>query len=238
MRIYIGYDDKQSDASQVCEYSIQKYARTDVDIVHLKTSELEEQGIYWRQDTGSTDFSYSRFLVPHLENYNGWAIFVDSDFVFKKDICTLGDELACTPNADLMSCFVIRHAPYVPQQSTKFYGQTQEQLPMKNWSSLIFYNCGHEHTKRLTPMLVNNQKPSYLHRFQWTQDHLIGMMDVRWNWLVGEYGICQGKPYALHFTNGGPFNGEYGQDYEDVWLNMYEEMTGLPWSSQDPTGSN
>ena len=235
MRIYIGYDDNQFDASQVCEYSIQKWARTDVDIIHLKTSELEEQGIYWRQDKGSTDFSYSRFLVPHLENYNGWAMFVDSDFVFMKDIWTLGDELACTPNADLMSCYVIRHAPYIPAQETKFYGQKQEALPKKNWSSLIFYNCGHEHTKRLTPMLVNNQTPKYLHRFEWTEDHLVGMMDVRWNWLVGDYGICSGKPWGLHFTNGGPFNGEYGQDYEDVWLNMYEEMTGLPWSSQDQT---
>ena len=101
MRIYIGYDEEQEDASKVCEYSILKHAKVDIDIVHLKTSELREQGLYWRTDTGSTDFSYSSFLVPHLEDYNGWAIFVDSDFVFQRDICTLGDELAQTPNADL-----------------------------------------------------------------------------------------------------------------------------------------
>ena len=103
MRIYIGYDPEQEDASKVCEYSIHKHAKVDVDIVHLKTDELREQGLYWRNDTGSTDFSYSRFLIPHLEGYNGWAIFVDSDFVFTKDICTLGDDLAQTPNADMMS---------------------------------------------------------------------------------------------------------------------------------------
>ena len=233
MKIYIGYDPEQEDASRVCEYSIHKHAKVDVDIVHLKTEELREQGLYWRTDTGSTDFSYSRFLVPHLQNYNGWAIFVDSDFVFTKDIYTLGDELAQTPNADLMSCFVIRHAPYVPAQETKFYGRKQEQLPMKNWSSLIFYNCGHEHTKKLTPMLVNNQSPKFLHRFEWTQDHVIGMMDVRWNWLVGEYGICQGEPWGLHFTNGGPFNNEWGQDYEDIWLEYFHELTGLDYKNDN-----
>ena len=120
MRIYIGYDSEQEDASRVCEYSIHKHAKVDVDIVHLKTDTLREQGLYWRQDTGSTDFSYSRFLIPHLEDYTGWAIFVDSDFVFTKDIHTLGDDLAQTPNADMMSCFVIRHAPYVPKQEIKF----------------------------------------------------------------------------------------------------------------------
>ena len=233
MRIYIGYDSEQEDASRVCEYSIHKHAKVDVDIVHLKTDTLREQGLYWRQDTGSTDFSYSRFLIPHLEDYTGWAIFVDSDFVFTKDIHTLGDDLAQTPNADMMSCFVIRHAPYIPKQEIKFYGKRQEQLPMKNWSSLMFFNCGHEHTKKLTPMLINNQTPKFLHRFEWTKDHIIGMMDVRWNWLVGEYGICQGQPWGLHFTNGGPFNNEWGQDYEDIWLQYYNELTGEDYTSDN-----
>jgi hypothetical protein len=59
------------------------------------------------------------------------------------------------------------------------------------------------------------------------------MMDVRWNWLVGEYGICQGSPWGLHFTNGGPFNNEWGQDYEDVWLEYFNEMTGLDYKTDN-----
>lgn len=233
MRIYIGYDSQQEDASRVCEYSIHKHAKVDVDIRHLRLDDLREQGAYWRPDTGSTEFSYSRFLIPYLEDYNGWALFVDSDFVFQRDICTLGDELACTPNADVMSCFVVRHAPYQPNQETKFFGRKQEFLPKKNWSSLMFLNCGHEHTKKLTPMLVNNQSPKFLHRFEWTEDHLVGMLDVRWNWLVGEYGKCSENPWGLHFTNGGPFNNEWGQDYEEVWLEYFNELTGLDYRNDN-----
>ena len=34
----------------------------------------------------STEFTFSRFLVPYLQNYRGWAIFCDSDFIFLNDI--------------------------------------------------------------------------------------------------------------------------------------------------------
>ena len=30
---------------------------------------------------GSNDFIYSRFLVPYLMNFNGWAIYADGDMV-------------------------------------------------------------------------------------------------------------------------------------------------------------
>ena len=50
-----------------------------------------------------------------------------------------------------------------------------------------------------------------------------------WNWLVGEYEPDVKGIRGLHFTNGGPWNGVWGQDYEDYWLDMYEEMIGYPF---------
>jgi len=33
----------------------------------------------------STEFSYSRFLVPYLSDYKGISIFVDHDFIFRQN---------------------------------------------------------------------------------------------------------------------------------------------------------
>lgn len=229
MKIYIGWDSLQEDASMVCEYSIHKHAKYDIDIKHLKLEELEDQNLYWRETaSASTEFSYSRFLVPYLQDYNGWAIFVDSDFVFLRDIHEIYEQLKYTPNADDYSCFVVKHADYIPKQEVKFYGKKQEALPMKNWTSFILFNCEHPDVKRLNPLTINNHSPRWLHRFEWTRPERVGMLDVRWNWLVGEYGICD-DPWALHYTNGGPFNNEWGQDYEDVWLQYFKEHTGLDY---------
>lgn len=228
MKIYIGYDSLQTDASDVCEYSIHKHSRYDIDVSHLKQQELRDNNLYWRNDYASTEFSYTRFLIPHLESHNGWAMFCDSDFLFTKDVSVMFNALLKDKYLDRYSCFVVRHKAYEPKAKTKFFGHNQEALPKKNWSSLILFNCGHEDCKNLTPLTVNNRTPQWLHRFEWTKDSNIGMLDVRWNWLVGDYPEIP-EPWGIHFTNGGPFNGVHGQDYEDIWYNYFTEMTGLDY---------
>ena len=39
----------------------------------------------------STDFSFTRFLVPHLNMYQGIALFMDSDMYLRTDITELFD---------------------------------------------------------------------------------------------------------------------------------------------------
>ena len=233
MKIYIGHDSKQQDATKVCEYSLHKHAKYDIDIDILRMDKLVEDGVYWRTECkASTEFTYSRFLIPHLENYTGWAMFVDSDFVFLKDITPVVEDIIQRPGSERYSCFVVRHAEYTPKNEFKFYGEHQEAVPKKNWSSLILFNCSHPDVKKLSTIAVNNMSPQYLHRFEWTNDIRIGSLDVRWNWLVGEYDINP-EPYALHFTNGGPFNQVWGQDNEDIWLQYFQELTGLDYKKLD-----
>lgn len=229
MKIYIGYDSKQHDASRVCEYSLRKHCSTDLDIVHLKTDELKKQGIYFRTEgsPASTEFTYSRFLVPYLQNYKGWAMFVDSDFVFTHDINSLFRRVFYDLSSDTKSVYVCQHPMYTPKSDTKFYGKPQLTFPKKNWSSLMVFNCEHPHAKWLTPMSVSNQTPQWLHRFTWTTENSLGHIPTMWNWLVGEYEGGDPIPYGIHFTNGGPFNRVYGQDYEDIWVNYYSEMSSL-----------
>lgn len=221
--IYIGWDSKQQTASQVCEYSIRKHASKPVRIIHLKKQDLIENNSYFRPDgdPSSTEFTYARFLVPYLENYKGNAFFVDSDFVFTSDICSLSEEI--NKRMENHSVFVTKHKDYVPKNNIKFYGEEQLTFPKKNWSSLMYFNCGHTDCKNLTPMSISNSTPQWLHRFNWTTDNNIGHIPITWNWLVGEYGNSIDNPNGLHFTNGGPFNDVHGQDYENVWLTYYYE---------------
>ena len=84
LTIYIGWDSREPIAADVCKHSILEHASIPVNIVYLKQEELRKQGIYFRDvdNLGSTEFTFTRFLVPYLNNYDEFAVFVDCDFVF------------------------------------------------------------------------------------------------------------------------------------------------------------
>ena len=59
-----------------------------------------------------------------------------------------------------------------------------------------------------------------MHRFGWLKDFEIGKINHEWNWLIGWYKEPQnGKPKALHFTQGGPWLGSQYEngEYSDIW---------------------
>lgn len=230
MKIYIGHDHNQSVATDVCEFSIHKYTKYPVHTERLDISELRNTGAYYRPDgsPASTEFTYTRFLVPYINDYKGWAMFVDSDFLFAGDVTNMWDEhIHYDQNAENTAVYCVRHMHYKPKNKTKFWGNTQEDVPRKNWSSLMIFNCSHPSVKKLNPLTVANQSPQWLHRFGWCNDEEIGHISYTWNWLVGEYGKPEKiPPKALHFTNGGPWNDVWGQDYEEYWRATYFEMTG------------
>ena len=80
MRIYVGYDTREDIAYQVCRHSILT-RNENVSVTPLKQNELREQGWYHRpvDKLASTEFTFTRFLVPELTNFDGWALFCDSD---------------------------------------------------------------------------------------------------------------------------------------------------------------
>ena len=85
INIFIGYDAKEDIAYRVCKYSLLKRASTKIKVTSLKLDELISKKLYTRtiDPLASTQFTYSRFLVPKLMNYSGWAVFCDCDFIFK-----------------------------------------------------------------------------------------------------------------------------------------------------------
>ena len=82
MKVYVGYDTREDIAYQVCEHSI-KRRNGQIEIIPLKQKDLREKGIYYREvdKLASTEFTFTRFFIPYLNNYKGWAIFCDCDFV-------------------------------------------------------------------------------------------------------------------------------------------------------------
>jgi hypothetical protein len=218
MKVFVGYDAREDIAYKVCEYSIKKHQPT-AEVIPLVQDDLRALGLYWREKDAlaSTDFSLTRFLVPALMNYQGWAVFCDCDFLWTDDIQKLFDL-----RDETKAVMVVKH-DYTPVEGIKMDGQQQHIYPRKNWSSMILWNCGHPSNKYLVPDAVNAETPQFLHRFQWIRDHYIGEVDKEWNWLVNWY--KDGTPKAIHYTEGGPWFDNYKDcDYAEVWNNYKLEL--------------
>jgi lipopolysaccharide biosynthesis glycosyltransferase len=236
MKVFIGWDSREDIAYQVCKNSI--LSRTeDIDVEPLKLTELKDKGIYTRDvdPLSSTEFTFTRFLVPYLMNYQGWAIFVDCDFVFLEDIKQLFD---IAKKRDYAVMCVMHN--YKPSTLLKMDNKPQHNYPRKNWSSMMIFNCGHPANKVLTPDVVNTETGAYLHRFQWLEDHDLGAIGHEWNWLVGWYKEPQhGKPKAIHYTEGGPWFDNYKHcEYGAVWTEeKYKYLKTLHNPPEVPTVS-
>ena len=211
--IFIGYDSKVKIAYHVLTESILKNSSTPVTVSPINLGNLKN--IYTRKQDplASTEFSFSRFLVPHLMNYNGWAIFMDSDMVMLSDIT----ELWNLRNEDY-AIQVCKH-DYTPSSKNKFLGNNQTIYAKKNWSSLMLMDCSK--CKTLTPEYVNTRSGLELHQFKWLDENLIGSIPLEWNWLVGEYPYKK-DVHNVHFTEGGPYFKDYkNTEYANEWFNIY-----------------
>ena len=135
--IFIGYDKRERAATNVLIDSLYKKSSVPLAITPLITENLIKSGLYFRKrdPKQSTDFSFTRFLVPYLMNYEGWAIFMDCDMLCQEDISELWDQRS---NNYSIMCYKHNH---VPSEKTKFQGETQTSYPKKNWSSLMLFNC-------------------------------------------------------------------------------------------------
>jgi len=204
IQIFIGFDHRERAATNVLIDSLYNNSRVPISITPLVTSQLRKQKLYWRDrdENQSTDFSFTRFLVPYIMNYQGWAVFMDCDILCRTDISELANFYD-----DQFSLLCVKHN-HIPIEKVKFQGEKQTSYPKKNWSSFMIFNCSK--CKSLSLEYVNNASGLDLHRFHWLDgDHLIGSIDQNWNYLVGvnndEKNIDKEKIKMLHWTLGGPW---------------------------------
>ena len=216
INIFIGYDNKERVAYNVLSHSIIQNSTKPVSITPIALNNLKDDFVRERNNLSSTEFSFSRFMIPHLMNYQGWALFMDCDMLMFEDIAELWRE-----RDDSKAIQVCKH-DYTPKEKTKFLGQPQTAYPKKNWSSFMLMNC--KKCTQLTPDYVNKASGLELHQFKWLEsEDLIGELPLEWNWLVGEY-EHKDNVKNVHYTEGGPWFKEYRDvDYSQDWFYNYEE---------------
>jgi hypothetical protein len=221
LKIFIGYDPVESVAWHTMTHSILSRCSAPVAIVPVNIANLK--GIYTRErdPKQSNEFSFTRFLVPYLSGFNGFAAFFDCDMLLRTDVAKLFELAAKDPSK---AVHVVQH-DYEPRDDVKYLNTVQYRYPRKNWSSVVLWNCGHPANLAVTPDFVNTATPMELHRFQWLKDDEIGSLDVRWNWLVGEYADPPADVHNVHWTVGGPYFHEYkNADFAQEWFAEHERM--------------
>ena len=193
--VFVGYDPREAIAYHTCVNSIIRHASQPVAIIPIALNLFQD---YKETHTdGSNHFIYTRFLVPHLMGFKGWAIFIDGDMIVRGDIVELWNLREV--DKDVM---VVKHE-YQTCMPVKYLGAKNENYPRKNWSSVILWNCNSFPNRQLTPEFVQKSSGSFLHRFAWLDDDRIGELPPEWNWLPDEYGVNTNAK-LLHYTLGAP----------------------------------
>lgn len=217
--IFVGYDTRESVAYHVFSQSIIDSASVPVALYPLALKSLS--GMYREtHDDGSNAFIYSRFLVPYLMDYKGWAIFTDGDMICLGDIAEL-----FALRDEKYAAMVVKHN-YQTKHKEKYLGTSMRTVnvdyPKKNWSSVILWNCGHPSNSMMTPKYVMDSTGTMLHRFQHLKDEEVGELPIEWNWLSQEFGENP-KAKIIHFSLGVPGIRHYANDPQaSHWFNALE----------------
>ena len=229
--IFIGYDFRERTATNVLIDSLYQTTSYPLSITPIVKNQLIKQGFHNREKdkNQSTDFSFTRFLVPYLMNFEGWAIFMDCDMLCRSDISELWNQ-----RDDKYSLLCVKHE-HIPIEKSKFLGEKQTQYPKKNWSSLMLMNC--KKCKALTVDYVNKASGLDLHRFNWLENEQeIGEIKGKgWNQLITSEIIENSQEETLnakliHWTLGGPWfkdQRNYGGKFVIEWFSARDEAMRL-----------
>jgi hypothetical protein len=227
IRIFIGFDERETVAWHVLTHSILARASVPVAFTPLALSNLK--GVFTRQREAlqSTDFSFSRFLTPYLSGYEGWSLFMDCDMLVRRDIAELW---ALRDERYAVMC--VKH-DHQPKEAVKFLDQPQTPYGKKNWSSVMLFN--NAKCRALTPEYVNTASGLQLHQFKWLgNDGLIGGIPATWNHLVG-YSAEMANAANVHYTLGGPYFEEYREcEHAQAWFASQQEMLRVDQRAAQP----
>lgn len=218
IRLFIGYDPNETVAYHTLIHSIIRQSSQPVNVTPIIRSQVSPPLRRDRDPLSSTDFSDTRFLVPFMCNYEGYALFMDCDMLLRDDIAKLWGMREWK-----YAVQVVKH-DHRPRERKKFLGQEQTLYEKKNWSSVMLFN--NSKCKALTVDYVNKATGLELHQFKWlNDDSLIGEIPKEWNHLVG-YDEYNKDAKNVHFTIGGPYFHEYKDcQYANEWFDEYERMT-------------
>lgn len=197
LRVMIGFDHRQPVSLNVLAQSIYTRSSKPVAITPIVITQLP----YKRM--GLTPFTFSRFLVPWLCDFEGWALFLDLDMLVAGDI------------AELFALADDRYTVMVAQNEKRF-----------EWASVMLFNCAKN--KILTPEYCETAKG--LHGISWCKPEEIGNLPGEWNHLVG-YDKPKEKPKLIHYTQGIPaFEETIDSEHSKIWHDEHRYLNSArPW---------
>lgn len=213
IRLFTGWDDRESIGHAVFAHSVTRRASAPVAITPLSSLGMRQ---------GTNAFTTSRFLIPWLCRYQGWAIFMDgADMLCLGDIVDLWDER--DPDY-AVQC--VQHPDYKTRNPVKYLGTNMEaqnrDYPRKNWASAMVINCAHPDWRPIDPKAVREMPIGDLLELRFTQ--AIGEIPAEWNRLVDE---GHGFGTILHWSSGIPAFPEYRDaPYADLWRRELANMEG------------
>ena len=230
LAVIVGCDSHKPYVSLACAQSIKRFVPPGFSIQIMDTELLRRAGVYCRKKETrgrqsydaidgkpfSTDFSFSRFLIPTLFGQrDGWVVFCDDDFLWRASIEGL------IPLLDETKAVMVVKHNHSPETGVKMDGRIQQPYRRKNWSSMVAWNLAHPSNRSLTAEVVNTAHGSWLHGFEWLQDDEIGSLPEKWNWLEG-HSPKDIDPIGVHYTRGGPWLSAYRDSaYASEWLDVH-----------------
>ncbi len=203
LRIFIGYDERQPVAYNVLQHSIVARASRPVSITPLVLANLP------LTRRGLTPFTFSRFLVPWLCDWQGWALFLDLDMLALGDIAELFGH--AQPGKAVVVC----------QEQQRF-----------EWASVMLFDCAHPANRVLTPELVGDpQRCRQPHAIDWLEPAQIGSFPPEWNHCIG-YSAPRPEAKLAHYTMGIPaFPEVRGCEFSEAWMEAFRQASAtLPWA--------
>lgn len=200
LRVFIGFDPRQPVSYNVLQQSIFSRSSKPVSITPLVIEQLPVTR------TGLTPFTFTRFLVPWLCDYQGWALFLDIDMLVKGDI------------AELFHYADDNYAVMVSKNEMRF-----------EWASAMLFNCAK--CQILTPEYIDDKNNTGLHVLNWAKPEEIGDFPREWNHLVG-YDKPRNDAKLIHFTQGVPCFPETIEfsEYANDWHTEHRILNAsVPW---------
>lgn len=204
LKVFIGYDPRQPIAFQVCAHSVWEHASKPVEIIRLdlRTLPITRRGL--------TEFTYSRFLVPYLSNFEGYSLFLDSDVLVRADIYEL---ILDVGDMDAEALYFVRHERKFERPSVMLF------------NNRLF--------KNLTPERV--QTGDMFNLDSWAYPDLQVGLPKEWNHLVG-YDPPNPAAKIVHYTMGIPVwletrNCEFAEEWHATHRRMnstvsFQELMG------------
>ncbi len=195
-RIFIGYDPRQPLAYTVLAHSAARRLSKPAPIIRLQLDQLP------MKRRGLTEFTYSRFLVPFLSDFDGYSLFLDADMLVVSDLWQLFDVV--DPSAAVS---VVLHDEKFERPSLMLFNNKRNTI--------------------LTPAFVDDPNQS-LFDLAWASK--VHGLPAEWNHVVGYNAPrpADKPPKVIHFTKGIPCWPETaGCEYAKEWA---DELTRAHYS--------